>query len=138
MALARPPAADREGTGDIVLSRRPLLGRRATTARLACCSRCVRGKSRANEVDVVPKVWHIRPPRLFARSPTIRSPRPGLILPRQDPLSVTRQFTQEPARISLILISPSRPSKQGVPDRVRHQLVDGQRQAPAPLRLQRQ
>src|SRR6476660_3823982 len=46
MALARPPVADREGTGDIVLSRRPLLGRRATTARLACCSRCVRGKSR--------------------------------------------------------------------------------------------
>ena len=88
------------------------LQRRATTARLAYCSRSVKGKSTANEVHVAPQVWLIRPPRLLARLPTIRRPRPNLILPGPDPLSVTRQFTHEPARICLISISPSRASKQ--------------------------
>ena len=80
----------------------------------------------------------MRPPRLLASSPTIRRPRPSLILPRPEPLSVTRQLTHEPARISADFDFTVSAIEAGMADRVRHQLVDGQRQAPAPLRLQRQ
>jgi hypothetical protein len=48
--------------------------------------------------------------RQLAHDP--QAARPSFILPRPEPLSVTRQLTHEPARIRLILISPSRPSKQ--------------------------
>ena len=80
----------------------------------------------------------MRPPRLLASSPTIRRPRPSLILPRPEPLSVTRQFTHEPARISSDFDFAVAAIEAGMADRVRHQLVDGQRQAPAPLQFQRQ
>jgi hypothetical protein len=40
----------------MAFNRRLVLGRRATTGRLACCSRCVKGKSRTNEVDVLDAV----------------------------------------------------------------------------------
>src|SRR4051812_4879737 len=111
-AGARSPAADIEGAKGMALDRRPVRGRRAVIARLARCSRSVRGNSSENEFDLAPKLPWIRPPRLFANSPTIRRPRPGLILTEPEPLSVTRQFTQEPVRFTLIVISPSRLSKQ--------------------------
>ena len=54
-----------EGSEGMAFGRRPVLGRRAATARLARCSRWVRGKSRANEFRVGPEVRSIRPPRLL-------------------------------------------------------------------------
>src|ERR1700680_1348039 len=97
--VARSPTTGAEGSADTVFKRRPVLGRRPATVRLARCSRWVRGKSSENEFHIGPELRSMRPPRLLARSPTIRRPRPSLILPRPEQLSVTRQLTHEPARV---------------------------------------
>ena len=64
------------------------------------------------DVDSVPKPRSIRPLRSLARSLLIRSPRSEALRPDREPLSATTQFTSAPMRVSLILICPSRASKQ--------------------------
>ena len=122
----------------MAFNRRLVLGRRATTARLACCSRCVRGKSRTNEVDVVPKV--LVDPAAQALCQLADDPQAATKLDPSQARSVVGHSTVHPGTGThqLDFDFAVAAVETGMTDRVRHQLVDGQRQAPAPLRFQRQ
>ena len=122
----------------MAFSRRLVLRRRATTVRLACCSRWVRGKSRTNEVDVVPN--ELTHPATQALCQLADDPQAATRLDPSESRSVIGHTTVHPGTgthqfdfdFAVAAV------EAGMADRVRHQLVDGQRQAPAPLRFQRQ
>ena len=137
LPLARPPTGKRSGAGR-GFDRRPVLGRRPATARLARCSRLVRGKSSENEFryraggTVDPATQAARQLAHDPQAATKPDPSKARAVVGDaavDPGAGTHQLDFD-FTISAI--------EAGMADRVRHQLVDGQRQAPAPLRLQRQ